>query len=67
MTIVNVPILLILFIFAIVTHAWIDPDKSMNTAANGITTMKMNENRHVVLEMNVSPSYEKGPGLIIPF
>ncbi len=67
MTLVNVPILLILFIFAIVTHVRSDPDKSMNAGANGVTTMKMDENRHVVLEMNISPSYERGPSLIIPF
>ena len=48
MTIVNVPILLILFIFAIVTHAWSDPDKSMNVAANRVTAMKMDENKGVV-------------------
>ena len=48
MTIMNVSILLILFIFAIVTHAWSDPDKSMNAAANRVTTMKMDENKGVV-------------------
>ena len=47
MTIVNVPILLILFIFAIVTHAWSDPDKSMDVAKNRVTTMKMDENKGV--------------------
>ena len=48
MTIVNVPILLILFIFAIVTHAWSDPDKSMNVAKNRLTTVKMDENKGVL-------------------
>jgi len=48
MTVMNVSILLILFIFAIVTHAWSSPDKSMNAAANRVTTMKMDENKGVV-------------------
>ena len=48
MTIVNVPILLILFIFAIVTQAWSEPDKSMNVTKNRATAMKMDENKGVV-------------------
>jgi hypothetical protein len=48
MPVMNVSILLTLFIFAIVTHAWSDPDKSMNAAANRVTTMKMDENKGVV-------------------
>ena len=48
MTMIAVSILSFLFIFGIVTHASSDPDKSMNTAANRITTMKMDENKGLV-------------------
>jgi hypothetical protein len=48
MIIMNVSILLILFIFAIVTHAWSDPGKSMSYAANQVTTMKIDENKGLV-------------------
>ncbi len=48
MTITKVSILLTLSIFAIVTHAWSGPDKSMNDAANQARTMKMDENKGVV-------------------
>jgi len=48
MTIAKVSILLTLFIFAIATLAWSDPDKSMNDAANRATTMKMDENKGLI-------------------
>jgi len=59
MTVMNVSILLILFIFAIVTHAWSDPDKSMNAAANRVTTMKMDENKGVV-QKKKKPAQKQG-------
>jgi len=48
MTITKTSILSTLFIFAFVSLVWSDPDKSMNNAANRVTTMKMNENKGVL-------------------
>jgi len=48
MTIIKVSNLLILSNFAIVTHAWSGPDKSVNDAANRATAMKMDENKGLV-------------------
>ena len=48
MTIIKVSNLLILSNFAIVTHAWSNPDKSVNDAANRATAMKMDENKGLV-------------------
>lgn len=48
MTVAKVSILLTLFIFAMITHAWNDLDKSMTYAANRVTTMKMEENKGVI-------------------
>jgi len=49
----NVSILLILFIFAIATQAWSDPDKSMNNAANRVRPMKLEENEDVVQKKKI--------------
>jgi len=48
MTVTKVSILLTLFIFATVTHARSDPDKSTTYAANRVMTMKMEENKGVI-------------------
>ncbi|MGZ3513863.1 MAG: hypothetical protein ACXU93_07945 [Thermodesulfobacteriota bacterium] len=44
----KISILSTLFIFAMVTHAWSDPDKSVKNEANRITAMKLDENRSAV-------------------
>ena len=65
MTVPNVSIMLILFIFAIAPHAWSDPDKSMNAGANRITTRKVPENKGIVQKkrkaaLKPAPSIKKG-------
>ena len=44
----KISILSTLFIFAMVTHAWSDPDKSVKNEGNRITAMKLDENRSAV-------------------
>lgn len=65
MAVLNVSILLFLFIFATAPHAWSDPDKSMNAAANRITTRKVPENKGIVQKkrkptLKPAPSIRKG-------
>jgi hypothetical protein len=44
----KVAILLILFIFGIITQVWANPVKSINNAANQEMIMKMDENKGAI-------------------
>ncbi len=50
MTVKRISILLILSFFETTTYVWGAPEKLVNNAANGVTAMKMHENKGVLQE-----------------